>query len=147
MPRYDHECIVCGLIQEVVCGPDDSPACACGSPTHRIWIKSAPVHGDDIPGGQWFENGFKTPRKFYSHSEHRAALAAEGLQITAKNAGDHDKICRRWDAPDAVTLSNAAILLTRGSQAVREKNDRWSQATMPITVTDLTTGVKARDLE
>lgn len=105
------------------------------------------AHGDDIEGGQWFENGFKTPRKFYSHSEHERALAEAGLEIRTRNAGPDDKICRRWDAPDAVTLSNAAILLTRGAQAVRERNERWPQASLPITVTDLETGVKARDLD
>ena len=36
---------------------------------------------DDVPGGFWAENGFTERRKFYSHSEHRAALAAEGIGL------------------------------------------------------------------
>lgn len=71
------------------------------------------VHGDDIPGGQWFENGFSEPRKFYSHSEHRAALAANGCEIGAKWAGPHDKHLINWAAGmDRQTLANATALLT-----------------------------------
>lgn len=86
------------------------------------------IIGDDIPGGMVVENGFDTPQKFYSHSEHRAALAARGLEIRAKWAGPHDKIMSRWDAPDAYTLDAAAQLVTRTKQP---KGD------IPIAVTTL----------
>jgi hypothetical protein len=42
------------------------------------------------------ENGFDQPTKFYSRSEHRAALAKRGLEIRAKWAGPHDKVMSRW---------------------------------------------------
>lgn len=71
------------------------------------------IIGDDIPGGMWVENGLPQPTKVYSHSEHRALLAAHGCEIRAKWAGPHDKIMSRWDAPDAYTLDAAAQLVTR----------------------------------
>jgi hypothetical protein len=97
---------------------------------------------DEIPGGQWFDNGWAEPRKFYSHSAHRAALAAEGYEIRAKNAGPDDQQCPRWDTVD---LDAAKTLLERGPQAIREKQQRWPNATTPITVTDVGT-FTGRDL-
>lgn len=94
------------------------------------------VHQDEIPGGMWVENGFEKAIKVYSHSEHRRLLAAEGLEIRAKWAGEHDKIMTRWDTVD---LDAARILLERGPQAIRAKNERWAQASTPITTTDLGT--------
>jgi hypothetical protein len=91
---------------------------------------------DEIPGGRIFENGFSTPRKFYSKSEHRAALAAEGLEIRAKWAGEHDRHLTRWDTVD---LDAAKTLLERGPQAIRERKQRWPNATTPITVTEVGT--------
>ena len=87
---------------------------------------------DEIPGGQFFENGWAEPKKFYSHSEHRAALAAEGLEIRAKWVPG-DKHLTRWDTVD---LDAAKTLLERGPQARREKLSRWPNATIPITTTD-----------
>lgn len=88
---------------------------------------------DEIPGGQWFENGFETPQKFYSHSEHRAALAARGLEIRAKFAGEHDKHLTNWAAGiDAQTMANAAALLSRGR---REPEPDYEP--IPITVTNI----------
>lgn len=54
---------------------------------------------DEIPGGQWFENGFVTPQKFYSHSEHRAALDREGLQIAPRYA-EGSKHLTKWSGVD-----------------------------------------------
>lgn len=89
---------------------------------------------DAIPGGQVFENGFDTPQTFFSHSEHRAALAARGLTIGAKWAGPNDRIMTRWDAPSAATLESAAVLLSR------KKSDPFAppEAYIPITVTTVT---------
>lgn len=95
---------------------------------------STAVVPDDIPGGQWFENGFETPQKFYSHSAHRAALAARGYQIVAKWAGPTDRHLKRWDAPSAKTLEDAKILLGRGSEA---RAAREAEALIPITVRTL----------
>jgi hypothetical protein len=88
---------------------------------------------DDVPGGFWAENGFDQPRKFYSRSEHARALAAEGLEIRAKWAGENDQHLTRWDTVD---LNAAAALVNRGVEARREKHRRWQDATIPITVTD-----------
>lgn len=94
---------------------------------------TATVIGDDVPGGFIAENGFDEPRKFYSKSEHAKALAAEGFEIRAKWAGEHDKIMTRWDTVD---LDAAAALVSRGAQARAEKQQRWKDANTPITVTD-----------
>lgn len=97
-------CEKCGIALSV----GDYPFCPHG-PTQMAII------GDEINGGggAWFENGFDSPQFFRHHSEHRAALAARGLEIRAKWAGPHDKIMSRWDAPDAYTLDAAAQLVTR----------------------------------
>lgn len=93
---------------------------------------------DAIPGGMVFENGFDTPQTFYSHSEHRAALAARGLQIGAKWAGPNDKHLTNW-AAGTVDLDGAAALVSRGEQARAEKR-RLAEAyePIPITVTTVT---------
>lgn len=91
---------------------------------------------DAIPGGQVFENGFDTPQIFHSHSEHRAALAARGLAIGAKWAGPNDKHLSRWDIPDATTLENAKVLLTRGKGEPFAPPEAY--APIPITVTTVT---------
>jgi hypothetical protein len=102
------------------------------------------VIGDDIPGGQVFENGFPEPVKFYSKSEHRRALDARGLHVVAKNAGPDDKICPRWDTVD---LEAAAQLVQRGTQARQAKRDaRWVENPMPISVRVLEGGVRSTDL-
>lgn len=97
--------------------------------------RASAVIGDDIPGGMWFENGFKTPQKFYSHSEHRAALAAEGKEINAKWAGPHDKIMSRWDA--GVDLASAEAFVKRYYDADRAEATHAAEE-FPITVTDVT---------
>ena len=98
------------------------------------------VERDEIPGGQWFENGFETPRKFYSHSAHRAALAADGKEIRAKWAGPNDRYLINWGAGiDAQTLENAAVLVSRGTQAREDRRRTVAQlqADFPITVTPI----------
>lgn len=91
---------------------------------------------DAIPGGMVFENGFDTPQTFYSHSEHRAALAALGKEVVAKWAGPNDKHLSRWDAPDATTLANAKALLSRGKGEPFAPEEAY--APIPITVTTVT---------
>lgn len=103
----------------------DYPFCPHGRAAHAI----VP---DDVPGGFTVENGFDTPRTFYSRSEHIKALAAEGKEIRAKWAGPNDKHLKRWDAPSAKQLEDAAILLSRGAQ-VREEKQRIRHE-FPITV-------------
>jgi nitrogen fixation protein FixH len=115
-------CDTCGVELHV----GDYPFCPHGRGSNT-------VVPDDVPGGFVVENGFETPRKFYSRSEHEKALAAEGLEIRAKWAGEHDRHLTRWDTVD---LESAAVLVTRGVQARREKARRWADASIPITVSD-----------
>lgn len=84
------------------------------------------IVGDDVPGGFWAENGFDTPQKFYSKSEHVAALAARGCEIRAKWAGPNDKHLSRWDAVSPDQLAKATELVSRSAQTA-----------VPIEVTEL----------
>lgn len=138
MPRHSQICLACKHVAEIIVAAGVHPPCPkCGGETERLWSGStSAVHGDDIPGGMWVENGFSEPIKVYSHSEHERRLAAEGCEIRAMNRGENDKICKRWDVPSATTLENAKALLERGAQAVRARRQRWTNATTPITVTE-----------
>ena len=137
MPRHSQICSVCQHIDEnVIVSAGEMPPCSkCGGVTERLWSGSQAVHGDDIPGGMWVENGFEEPIKVFSHSEHERRLAEEGCEIRAKWVPG-DKHLTRWDIPCETTLKNAAELLSRGSQAVRARKERWPNATIPITVTE-----------
>jgi hypothetical protein len=137
MPRHSQICTVCQHIDEnlIVKAGEVLPCSKCGGETERMWGGTAAVHGDDIPGGRWFENGFSEPRKFYSHSEHRAALAAEGCEMRPKWVPG-DKHLTRWDIPCETTLANAKSLLERGAQAVVDRRKRWPNASIPISVTE-----------
>ena len=97
---------------------------------------------DDVPGGFIVENGFPEPTRFDSRSAHRNALATRGLEMAVRHAGPDDTICPRWDTVD---LDAARILLERGPQAIREKQERWPRATEPITVT-LAGPIRKQDL-
>jgi len=73
------------------------------------------AHPDDIPGGQWQENGLPEPRKFYSKSERDRVLAEHGNMIAPRWV-PNDKHLINWAAGiDAKTLENAAVLMTRRS--------------------------------
>ena len=120
----DDKCPECGAVLRV----GDFPFCP-----HEPGSQS--VIGDEWPGGKEFENGFETPRTFYSRSEHEAALAARGLEVRAKWVPG-DKHLKRWDVPSAATLESAKTLLSR------KKSDPFATAEelaeFPITVTDIT---------
>lgn len=117
-------CEKCGAVVSV----SDWPFCPHGT---RGAYSNIP---DDVPGGFVAENGFTEPRRFYSHSEHRRALAERGLEIRAKHAGDRDKHLTNWAAAiDPVTMANAAELLTRGTRTREEPQEER----IPITVTTL----------
>lgn len=75
------------------------------------------VRPDDIPGGQWQENGLPEPRIFYSKKERERALAETGHMICDWNRGDHDKVCPRWDAVD---LESAEALVRRHQRAYKD---------------------------
>lgn len=70
-----------------------TPACTeCGSPTERLYQagSSAPVIGDDIPGGIDIRHGLchedGSPQRFYSKSSIAAAAKAKGLQQFVRHA-------------------------------------------------------------
>jgi hypothetical protein len=110
-----------------VCGAELSlgawPWCPHGAPT----LVTVP---DDVPGGFWAVNGFAEPRQFFSRSAHRAALAADNMEIRAKHAGSEDTICPRWDTVD---LDSAAQLVQRNRDGAHARN---REKLAPITVTE-----------
>lgn len=118
-------------------GIGDSPWCRDG---HRRSTRA--VHQDSVEGGFWAENGFDRPTYFESKKAHRDALAAKGLTINAKYAGDgYEQHLTNWAAGmDAKTLENARVLLERGTK--READSERARlaavsAEFPITVTTL----------
>ena len=133
--RYGHE------TEQFAHRPEQLRPCeACGSTAQRVLrAKAALVIGDDIPGGQWFENGFSTPRKFYSHSAHVKALDAQGLQIAPRYV-EGSKHLTKWSSVD---LNAATALVSRGSVA-RHREDVGpgglallpTEPLQPIAVTD-----------
>ena len=109
----DDQCPRCGAAVEV----GDWPFCPHGRGTNH-------VVQDEIPGGQYFENGFDRPTRFDSHSAHRAALEARGYEIVVKHAGEHEKHLTKWAASvDAKTLENAAILVSRGTKNTPDQEE------------------------
>lgn len=75
---------------------------------------------DDVPGGFTIENGWREPRTFYSQSEYRKALAADGLTLKECWSGPMDRHISRWVTMDAYTLENARILVERQGKATKE---------------------------
>lgn len=136
MPRYNQSCMGCEWKAEIVADPFMCPPCPkCGGCTERTWHGEATaIERDEIPGGQIFENGLPEPTRFFSHSEHRKALAERGLEIQAKWAGEHDKYMTNW-AAGTVDLEAAAALVSRTSKATRK--DWPDYEPVPITVTDI----------
>jgi hypothetical protein len=125
-------CEKCGAVLAV----GDFPFCPHGS-------SRSVVIGDDVPGGFIAENGFKTPRVFYSKKAHRDALAAEGKEIVVKYAGDgyEKQGITNWAAGISQhQLDSAKALLERGAQARTERLSgvKQAQADFPITVTPWT---------
>lgn len=107
------KCDKCGAILET----GDWPFCPHGRSTMT-------VVADDVPGGFVVENGFAQPRKFYSKSAHRAALAAENCEMRP-TWRPGDKHLTRWDSVD-LDAARALVTPRRGDQL----------DTAPITVTE-----------
>jgi hypothetical protein len=102
--------------------------------------KAATVISDSYRGGRTFENGFSSPQKFYSHSEHRKALDAAGLQIAPRYV-EGSKHLTRWDT---VNLEAARVLVTRGASPRTDgKKVLAPHPDFPIEVTDAGWTVKA----
>lgn len=76
---------------------------------------------DEVPGGFWVENGFRTPQKFYSKSEHRNALEANGnvlMPVWVPN----DKHLTNW-AAGTVDLAGAEDFVRRYYDRPRSSPD------------------------
>ena len=117
MPRYDIQCTN-GHEREVwrTIATRRDPCPECGADVEVVWKSTHAVIGDDIPGGMWFENGLRSPQKFYSHSEHRKAVEANGCQIAPRWV-ENDKHLINWAAGmTAKQLEDARILLSRGKR-------------------------------
>lgn len=76
------------------------PACpTCGSPTERLWTKTARVIGDDIPGGVLIEHGLcnpdGSPRRYYSHTEMAREAKRRGLVNVVRHI-DGSPHTTRW---------------------------------------------------
>ena len=78
---------------------------------------------DDVPGGFWVENAWTDPRKFYSQSEYKSALAADNKML-APRWTQGSKHLDRWVTMDPQTLENARILVSRHSKASQPKDVR-----------------------
>jgi hypothetical protein len=99
---------------------------------------------DDVPGGFWVENGFATPRKFYSRSEHARALAAENCEVRAKWAPG-DQHLTRWDTVD---LESAQSLVLRNMEGTRARHSRIAnRESAEITRTALDETFSEKDLD
>lgn len=82
--------------------------------------KAHAVAPDDVPGGFFAENGFSTPQKFYSKSEHIKALEANGNMLAPRWV-PNDKVLTNWAAAcDPKTMDNARVLLSRKSKASKD---------------------------
>lgn len=75
--------------------------CDCGEPVERLFtISRVQVRDDSIPGGMTIENMGPTPLTFYSHTDHRRAMAKRGLEPRVRHIGtpgsDRSRETTRW---------------------------------------------------
>lgn len=106
--KGDVFCDTCGLLL----GVGDYPYC----PHGRAHVN---IERDEIPGGMLCENYGPTPIRFYSHSERRAYMKANGLhekeRFSPMPGSDKDPqgIPNPAGYMDETTLANAAELICR----------------------------------
>jgi hypothetical protein len=75
-------CVTChGERRHLSWNYDPAPVCCDQPMTLGTSNGTIQIITDDVPGGFVVENGFTNPRKFYSKSEHRKALAENGCRI------------------------------------------------------------------
>lgn len=101
-PMFDVGCPSCGWEDEVFTH-HDLPGCPkCGAATNKVWRSGSfpGVLADSIPGGMVIENLSSTPITVYSHSEHRAVMAAHGAKLKVRHVGvqgsDKSPHTSRW---------------------------------------------------
>lgn len=124
-------CETCGATVQI----GDYPFC----PHGRTGLAAI---GDDIPGGFVQENFGPTPEVFYSKKAMLARADELGLRVKDEWAGPHDRVLSRSAVPTEKTLRDAAILLSRGAQAVAEKRQPAVCETLQTSVRELTIGVR-----
>ena len=90
---------------------------------------------DDVPGGFWIENAWTEPRKFYSQSEYKSALAADNKMLAPRWA-QGSKHLDRWVSMDAQTLENARVLVSRQSKASQPEDVRCETLSVETRVLD-----------
>jgi hypothetical protein len=90
---------------------------------------------DDVPGGFWIENAWTEPRKFYSQSEYKSALAADNKMLAPRWA-QGSKHLDRWVSMDAQTLENARVLVSRQSKASKPEDVRCETLSVETRVLD-----------
>ena len=143
MPLYDRKCEKCGNVTldhlESINAPDPNCHLCVGAVSPRVWIsKAAAVAPDDIPGGLDVEHAVchddGTPRRFYSRSELKRALAEKGWAIhddhvTARDT-DKNPHTSRWAGASAHSL-------TFDDPEVQERRKREMADWLGITVEKL----------
>lgn len=103
---------------------------------------SVQIETDEIPGGITLENYSKDPMTFYSHSERRRYMQAQGLQEKEKfcplpgSSKDPQGIPNPAGYLDPKTLDNARVLISRNGSA---KDEEWDPVVAGV-LTDLQTG-------
>ena len=90
---------------------------------------------DDVPGGFWIENAWTEPRKFYSQSAYKRALAADNTMLAPRWA-QGSKHLDRWVSMDAQTLENARVLVSRQSKASQPEDVRCETLSVETRVLD-----------
>jgi hypothetical protein len=90
---------------------------------------------DDVPGGFWIENAWTEPRKFYSQSAYKRALAADNKMLAPRWA-QGSKHLDRWVSMDAQTLENARVLVSRQSKASQPEDVRCETLSVETRVLD-----------
>ena len=127
-----HRC-ACGWSGDVFLHPGESVPCPeCGAETEstrHFALKAHAIAVDEIPGGMVLENYGPHPVKVYSHTERKALMLKNGLELTERFSPmpgtdiDPAGIPNPKGYIDAQTLDNAKILLSRPATRRDEEPD------------------------
>lgn len=118
MPTFDQHCTACAWTAEIVAQPHENPPCPqCGQPTERLWVSSARVNGDEIPGGVWIENLGPRPLYFESKSEIAREAKRRGLEPMVRHVpvpgSDKSPHTTNWAAVSPYQLDAATQMVSR----------------------------------
>jgi hypothetical protein len=104
-------CETCGAAVAI----GDFPFCPHGQ-------TKAMIVPDDVPGGFTVENAWREPRTFYSQSEYRKALDADGMELRPKWVPG-SKHLTNWATMDPYTLENGRILAERQAHTKASRDE------------------------